>query len=149
MLTHGDLATSRGIGLIASFISLDLSIHCIKIQKAYSLNVMVQAGRGTDMQDDKKQNIKLFQNYERMGYHPRKGFLLNLTPKSWVLVAHAYDPSLLGKLRLGDSWFKASPSKQFMRPPHLQSNQSKIDWMCGSSSTAPSLQVQSPEFKPQ
>jgi hypothetical protein len=33
--------------------------------------------------------------------------------------------------------------------PHLQNNQSKMNWRCGSSGGAPSLQVQSPEFKPQ
>jgi hypothetical protein len=31
--------------------------------------------------------------------------------------------------------------------PISKNNQSKMDWICGSSSTAPALQVQSPEFK--
>jgi hypothetical protein len=38
--------------------------------------------------------------------------------------------------------------KQFARP-HLQNNQSKLDWRRGSSSREPALQVWSPEFKPQ
>jgi hypothetical protein len=38
------------------------------------------------------------------------------------------------------SWFKASLGKQFARP-HLQNNQSKMDWRCGSSGKAPALQV--------
>jgi hypothetical protein len=33
--------------------------------------------------------------------------------------------------------------------PHLQNNQSKMDWNCGSSDRTSALQVQSPEFKPQ
>jgi hypothetical protein len=31
--------------------------------------------------------------------------------------------------------------------PHLQTNQSKMGWRCGSSVTVPALQAQSPEFK--
>jgi hypothetical protein len=60
----------------------------------------------------------------------------------WVLVDHACNPSYLG----GWDWeFEASLGKQLMRhPPHLQNNQSKMDWKCGLS-----LQVWSPEFKPQ
>jgi hypothetical protein len=43
---------------------------------------------------------------------------------------------------------QGQPSKQFMRPPpHLQNNQSKMDWRFGSSSRVPTLQVWSPEFK--
>jgi hypothetical protein len=52
------------------------------------------------------------------------------------------------RLTLGGWRFEASPGKQFYRP-HLQNNQSKMDWGCGSSSRAPALQVQSLEFKPQ
>jgi hypothetical protein len=33
-------------------------------------------------------------------------------------------------------------------PPHLQNNQSKMDWRCGSSSRVPALPAQSPEVKP-
>jgi hypothetical protein len=33
--------------------------------------------------------------------------------------------------------------------PHLQSNQSKMEWRCGPSTKGPDLQVKSPEFKPQ
>jgi hypothetical protein len=32
---------------------------------------------------------------------------------------------------------------------HLQNNQSKMDWRCGSRSRVPVLQAQSTEFKPQ
>jgi hypothetical protein len=39
------------------------------------------------------------------------------------------------------------PRKIFMIL-HLQTNQSKMDWKCGSSSRAPALQIWSPEFKP-
>jgi hypothetical protein len=39
-------------------------------------------------------------------------------------------------------------SKQFTRP-QLQNNQRKIDQKCGSSSRAPALQLQKPEFKHQ
>jgi hypothetical protein len=31
---------------------------------------------------------------------------------------------------------------------HLQNNQSKMDWRCGSRGRVPALQVPSPEFKP-
>jgi hypothetical protein len=31
---------------------------------------------------------------------------------------------------------------------HLQTNQSKMEWRCGSNRRVPALQVQSPEFKP-
>jgi hypothetical protein len=34
-----------------------------------------------------------------------------------------------------------------LETPHLQNNQSKMDWRCGSSSRVPALQVWSPEFK--
>jgi hypothetical protein len=37
--------------------------------------------------------------------------------------------------------------RRFMRPPHLQNDQSKVDWRCGSSGRTPALQVWSPEFK--
>jgi hypothetical protein len=37
--------------------------------------------------------------------------------------------------------------KKFMRL-HLQTNQSKMEWRCGSNRRVPALQVQSPEFKP-
>jgi hypothetical protein len=33
--------------------------------------------------------------------------------------------------------------------PHLQNNQSKMEWRCDSSFRAPPWQAQSPEFKPQ
>jgi hypothetical protein len=36
-----------------------------------------------------------------------------------------------------------------LKDTHLQNNQSKIDWRCGSTGRAPALQVQSPELKPQ
>jgi hypothetical protein len=39
--------------------------------------------------------------------------------------------------------------RQVVHETHLQSNQSKMNWTSGSSSTAPALQVQSSEFKPQ
>jgi hypothetical protein len=46
----------------------------------------------------------------------------------------------IGRLRLGGSQFKVSLDKQFSRP-HLQNNQSKMDYRYGSS-------VRVPEFKP-
>jgi hypothetical protein len=36
-----------------------------------------------------------------------------------------------------------------LRDPHLQNNQSKMDWRCGSSGRTPVLPAQSFEFKPQ
>jgi hypothetical protein len=44
------------------------------------------------------------------------------------------------------------PPQASLKDSHLQSrinNQSRIGWICGSSSGAPALQIQSPEFKPQ
>jgi hypothetical protein len=38
---------------------------------------------------------------------------------------------LIGRLRSGRYRFKANLDKQFARP-HLQNNQSKMDWQCGS-----------------
>jgi hypothetical protein len=39
--------------------------------------------------------------------------------------------------------------EQIVWDPHLQNNQSKMDWRPGSSSRVPALQVQCPEVKPQ
>jgi hypothetical protein len=39
--------------------------------------------------------------------------------------------------------------KQIVYVTHLQNNHSKMDWKCGSSSKAPALQMQIPEFEPQ
>jgi hypothetical protein len=55
------------------------------------------------------------------------------------------------RLRLegsGRSWFKVSLGKQFARP-HLQNNQSKMDWRHGPCGRTPALPARSPEFKPQ
>jgi hypothetical protein len=35
------------------------------------------------------------------------------------------------------------------KTPHLQNNQSKMDWSCGSGGRAPALKVPIPEFKTQ
>jgi hypothetical protein len=43
---------------------------------------------------------------------------------------------------------RLAPEKQFLGP-HLQNNQRKMDWRCGSSNRIPALHVQSTEFKPQ
>jgi hypothetical protein len=63
-----------------------------------------------------------------------------------MLVAHAYNPSYLGRMRLGGSLFETNLGKYFPRP-HLQNNQSKMDGRFVSSARASALQVQSPEFK--
>jgi hypothetical protein len=47
---------------------------------------------------------------------------------------------------LGGVCFETSPGKSFKRS-HLQNNQSKMHWRCGSRSRAPALQAQSLEFK--
>jgi hypothetical protein len=39
---------------------------------------------------------------------------------------YACNPSYFGRLRLGESWFKANWGKLFTRP-HLQNNQSKMN----------------------
>jgi hypothetical protein len=36
-----------------------------------------------------------------------------------------------------------------LEEPHLQNNQSKIDWRCDSRGRVPALQGQNPKFKPQ
>jgi hypothetical protein len=36
-----------------------------------------------------------------------------------------------------------------LKAPISKISRAKMDWRCGSSSTAPALQVQSPKFKPQ
>jgi hypothetical protein len=51
------------------------------------------------------------------------------------LVTPAYNPSSLGRFQ-----FTTSSGKQFVRF-HLQNNQSKMYWMCGSCGTVPALQV--------
>jgi hypothetical protein len=45
----------------------------------------------------------------------------------------------LGRLRWGGLQFETSPGKYFTRP-HLQNNQSKVDWRCGSVDRVPALQ---------
>jgi hypothetical protein len=47
-------------------------------------------------------------------------------------VAHVHKPNYL-EAEIGGLWFEASQGKYFLRPPHLQTNQSKMDWGCGSS----------------
>jgi hypothetical protein len=47
---------------------------------------------------------------------------------------------LLGRLKSRGSQFKASLDKWFLRP-HLQNNQSKMDWRSGSSGRGRALQV--------
>jgi hypothetical protein len=48
----------------------------------------------------------------------------------------------IGRLRSEGLRFEASPDKQFLRP-HLQSNQRKMNWECGSSGRALELKPQS------
>jgi hypothetical protein len=52
------------------------------------------------------------------------------------------------RLRSGGLQFKPAQTNS-SRDPHLQNNQSKMDWRCGSSRRAPALQVWNAEFKPQ
>jgi hypothetical protein len=66
--------------------------------------------------------------------------------KSPGAVAHAYNPSYLGGWNQEDhssrpAWANSS------QDPHLQNNQSKMDWRCGSSGRAPALQERSTELK--
>jgi hypothetical protein len=49
-----------------------------------------------------------------------------------MLVSHTCNPSYLGGRDQEDCGSRASPGKYFQRP-HLQNNQSKVDWSCGSS----------------
>jgi hypothetical protein len=60
------------------------------------------------------------------------------------MVAHACHPSYGGKPKIGDSNSRLAQAK--CTRPYLQNSQSK-DWRRGSSSRAPALQLQSPEFK--
>jgi hypothetical protein len=46
---------------------------------------------------------------------------------------------LLGRLRLEGFKFEVSSGKYFVRTPHLQNNQSKVDWRCGSKGRVPVL----------
>jgi hypothetical protein len=67
---------------------------------------------------------------------------------SWALVVYGWNLSSLENWDQEDghswpAWINT------LRDPHLQNNQSKMDWRCGSSSRVAALQVWSPEFKPQ
>ena len=45
--------------LMALFLDLCISSHCIKILKACRLNLLMQAGGDTDMRDDEKAGSKI------------------------------------------------------------------------------------------
>jgi hypothetical protein len=60
-------------------------------------------------------------------------------------VGHTYNPSYLEGWHWEDRGLR--PAQANSLRPHLQNNQSKMDWRCGSSSRVPALQVRSPEFK--
>jgi hypothetical protein len=65
-----------------------------------------------------------------------------------VLVAHAYSPSYLRGWNWKDQGSRSAWEK--LEKPHLQNNQSKMNWKCGlSSSRVSAFQVWSPRFKPQ
>jgi hypothetical protein len=64
------------------------------------------------------------------------------------MVAHATNPSYLEGSDQGGSRFEASPrnivpeiSTPKKKKKKKKKNQSKMDWRCGSSSTAPTFQV--------
>jgi hypothetical protein len=61
---------------------------------------------------------------------------------SWALEAHTWNSSYLGRQE------REIAGKQFARP-HLQNNQSKMDWRHGPCGRTPALPARSPEFKPQ
>jgi hypothetical protein len=63
-------------------------------------------------------------------------------------VAYTYNPSYLWGWGRED-WGLRPALANSSRDPHLQNNQRKMDWRCCSSGRVPTLQVQSPEFKPQ
>jgi hypothetical protein len=64
-------------------------------------------------------------------------------------VAHTWNPSYLGGWNREDHSSRPAWANSSRDPPHLQNNHSKMDWRCGSSSSAPALHLQSPEFKHQ
>jgi hypothetical protein len=66
----------------------------------------------------------------------------------WALVTPICNSSYLGGRDRKDHSSRLAQAN-ISWDPHLQNNQSKMNWRCGSSGGAPSLQVQSPEFKPQ
>jgi hypothetical protein len=63
-------------------------------------------------------------------------------------VAHAYNLSYVGNCDQEDGGTRPGQANS-LKDSHLQNNQSKMDWRCCSSSRAPTLQAQSPEFKHQ
>jgi hypothetical protein len=62
-------------------------------------------------------------------------------------VAHICNPSFLGGWDWEDHYL--TPAQVEFSRPHLKNNQNKVDWRPDSNSRAATLQVQSPEFKPQ
>jgi hypothetical protein len=64
-----------------------------------------------------------------------------------VVVAHACNPSYLGGWDWEDQDLKPAWAES-SQDPHLQNNQSKMDFRTKSSGIVPTLQVESPEFKP-
>jgi hypothetical protein len=65
----------------------------------------------------------------------------------WAQVAHTHTckTSYLVGWDQGDCGWKPAQAKSSWEP-HLQNNQSKIDWKCGLNSRAPALQAWRPEF---
>jgi hypothetical protein len=62
-------------------------------------------------------------------------------------VAHTCNPSYLGNWDWKDRGSRPAWANSSWDPPHLQNNQSKMDWRSGSSGRVPALWVRSPEFK--
>jgi hypothetical protein len=67
---------------------------------------------------------------------------------SWLPVAYSYNSSYLGDWDQEDHGSRPAQANNSL-DPHLQNNQSKMDWRCGSSSSMPALQAWSPKFKTQ
>jgi hypothetical protein len=80
----------------------------------------------------------------------QNNFSKKFSKRSQVLVTHAYI-LVAWETEIWMITVQGQPQKIVceMPPTHLQNNQTKTDWRCGSSSRAPALQVQSLEFKPQ
>jgi hypothetical protein len=64
------------------------------------------------------------------------------------MVAHACNPGYLGGRKWEDTDLRLAQANSLW-DPHLQNNQSKMDWKYSSSGTVPALQGQSLKIKPQ
>jgi hypothetical protein len=74
--------------------------------------------------------------------------ILTLKPNhSWAPVAYTCNPSYLRGWDWEDGGSRPAQANS-SRDPHLQNNQTKTDWRCGSSRKVSSLQVQSPSSNP-